>query len=276
MTITTPPQTRRDLVLEALDLGLHVVADKPFAPDAAGGRELAAVADRAGRLLSVFHNRRWDADIVTLRALLEAGRLGALARFHARMDLDEFSTMEGGPTGGLLRDLGAHVVDQALWLFGPARRVYATLETVETPQGAVDSSFVVSITHTGGVVSTVSASKLNFLDERELLVYGERGTYRARSTDVQAQASRAGKRPIEDPDDWGREPESAWGTLFTAAGAERIPTEQGSYTDYYERFAHAVRDGGPVPVSPAEAIAVLEVLDAARVSAADGVAVELG
>lgn len=225
---------------------------------------------------SIFHNRRWDADIVTLRALLEAGRLGAVARFHSRMDLDEFSTMEGGPTGGLLRVLGAHVVDQALWLFGPARRVYATLETAETPQGAVDSSFVVSITHTGGVVSTVSASKLNFLDERELLVYGERGTYRARSTDVQAQASRAGKRPIEDPDDWGREPESAWGTLFTAAGAERIPTEQGSYTDYYERFAHAVRDGGPVPVSPAGAIAVLEVLDAARVSAADGVAVELG
>jgi predicted dehydrogenase len=276
VTITTPPDTRRALVLEALSLGLHVVADKPFAPDAAGAEELDAAARSAGLVLSVYHNRRWDSDIVTLRALLDSGRLGAVTRFHSRMDQGDGSTMEGGPSGGLLRDLGSHVVDQALWLFGPAQRVYATLEWVDTPQGRTDSAFVLSITHRSGVTSQLSASKLNYLDGRELRVYGALGSYLARGIDVQARDAISGLRPVDDREGWGHEPESAWGTLNTAAGSVPVPAEQGDYTDYYERFAAAVREGGPAPVSAAEAVRVLEVLDAARLSAERGAASELG
>jgi len=275
VTISTPPDTRRELVLEALSLGLHVVADKPFAPDAAGAEELDAAARRAGVVLGVYHNRRWDSDIVTLRALLDSGRLGAVTRFHSRMDQGDGSTMEGGPSGGLLRDLGSHVVDQALWLFGPAQRVYATLEWVDTAQGRTDSAFVVSLTHRSGVTSQLSASKLNYLDERELRVYGALGSYLARSVDVQARDAISRLRPVDDREGWGREPESAWGILNTAAGSIRVPAEQGDYTDYYERFAEAVRGGGPAPVSATEAVRVLEVLDAARLSAERCAAVEL-
>ena len=99
VTITTPPETRRELVLEALAAGVHVIADKPFAPTAEVGRELAAAAESAGVLLSVFHNRRWDADIRTLATVIEKGRLGELWRVHSRFDLDDPATLEAGPGG---------------------------------------------------------------------------------------------------------------------------------------------------------------------------------
>ncbi|MFV0460001.1 MAG: Gfo/Idh/MocA family protein [Actinomycetales bacterium] len=276
VTVSTPPATRRALVLEALDSGLHVVADKPFAPDAVAAQHLSDAADRAGRILGVYHNRRLDSDFVTVSRLIASGRLGRVTRFHSRMDQGDASTMEGGPTGGLLRDLGSHLIDQGLHLFGPVERVHATLDEVDTPDGPTDGAFVVSIRHGCGTTSHLSASKLNYLDERELRIYGDAGSYLARSTDVQAQAVLAGRRPTDEPAEWGREPERAWGTLRTAAGAETIPAEQGNYAWYYERFAEAIRTGNTPPVPAHEGVAVLRVLDAIRESTATGQAVRLG
>jgi predicted dehydrogenase len=270
VTITTPPETREALVLEALGLGLHVVADKPFAPTAAAAARLDRSAQSAGLVLGVYHNRRWDSDIRTLRTVLDSGALGRVTRFHSRFDADDAGTLEGGPHGGLLRDLGSHLVDQAMWLFGPVEQVFARLEEVPTSAGATDASFVVVLVHSDGTTSEVSASKLNHLQERELRVYGTKGSYVSRSTDVQAANIFAGLRPVDDPASWGHEPESAWGTLRTADGARRVPAEQGSYVRYYELFAEAVRTGGPPPVTPAEVVDVLAVLDAARLGAATG------
>ena len=132
VTITTPPETRRALVLEAIAGGVAVIADKPFAPSADGGRELAEAALDAGVALSVFHNRRWDADIRTLAAVIGSGELGELWRVESRFDLDEPGGLNPGPYGGLLRDLGAHLVDQLLWLLGPARTVHAQLDWMGT------------------------------------------------------------------------------------------------------------------------------------------------
>ena len=154
VTITTPPETRRELVLEALAAGVHVMADKPFAPTADVGRELAAAADSAGVLLSVFHNRRWDADIRTLAAVVGSGRLGELWRVHSRFDLDDPATLEAGPGGGLLRDLGSHLVDQMLWLLGDVRSVNAHLDWLDLPTGAPTPSFCIEMEHTSGVRST--------------------------------------------------------------------------------------------------------------------------
>ncbi len=134
VTITTPPETRRALVLEAIGAGVHVIADKPFAPSAEVGRELAEAAEAAGVLLSVFHNRRWDADVRTLAAVIESGRLGELWRVHSRFDLDDPATLEAGPGGGLLRDIGSHVVDQMVWLLGDVRSVNAHLDWIELPE----------------------------------------------------------------------------------------------------------------------------------------------
>lgn len=270
VTITTPPETRRALVLEAIDAGVAVIADKPFAPDAKTGRELAAAARAKGVVLGVYHNRRFDADILTLQQVIEQQRVGALWRLHNRMDLDDPLTLEGGETGGLLRDMGSHLVDQAVWLLGPVKSVFAQTDIVQRPEGPTDASFVITLNHTSGVHSHISSSKLNHLASRELRIYGDKGSYISQGTDVQAQAIFAGKKPTDDLAGWGFEAEDRWGILRTAAGEERVPSAQGRYHAYYEAFVAAVRDGTPPPVTTEQAIRTLEVLDAALLSAREG------
>ncbi len=274
VTITTPPQTRRALVIEAIAAGLHVVADKPFAPDAENARDLERAAAVKGVVLAVFHNRRWDSDLQTLRKLIDEGRLGRIWRIHSRMDFNEVSTLEAGPTGGLLRDLGSHLVDQMIWLLGPVVSVDAQLDMVELPEGPTDASFTMTLRHEGGPHSHLSASKLNYLHSRELRAYGDKGSYVASGSDVQAQSIFAGRRPVDDRNGWGYEPQANWGTLRTASGEERVPAEQGRYHDFYELFAKAVHTGESPPVTAHEGVAAIAVLDAARTSAAERRSVE--
>ncbi|MBY6686149.1 Gfo/Idh/MocA family oxidoreductase [Rhodococcus sp. BP-149] len=274
VTITTPPATRRSLVMEAISHGLHVVADKPFAPDLDGAQELIAAAENAAVLLGVYQNRRFDADIRTLRSVLP--RVGRVWRAESHFDLDGADTLEAGPDGGLLRDMGAHVVDQMVWLFGPAERVYAHLDHVDRPEGRTDASFVIDISHRSGVFSTVSSSKVNHLDARRLRVFGSEGSYVSDGTDVQAQALFAGRRPADDTANWGYEAPERWGTLRTSAGVEAIPSLQGAYQDYYSTFAAAVKGEGTQPVPATEALDTIAILTAARESASSGRAITLG
>ena len=276
VTITTPPQTRRELVLEAIEAGVAIVADKPFAPDAQTGRELADAAKAKGVILSVFHNRRYDADILTVRKVLEQQRVGKLWRFHNRMDFNDPLTLDGGELGGLLRDLGSHLVDQTLWLLGPVKTVYAHLDIIDHPDGPTDASFVITLTHASGVHSHISSTKLNRLMNREFILYGEEGSYTSNGTDVQAQAIFAGQRPADDLAAWGYEQQDRWGILRTAEGEEAIPSEQGCYHAYYQAMAEAVRTGSEPPVTTEQAIRTLEVLDAALLSAKEGRLVTLG
>ncbi|WP_421906867.1 Gfo/Idh/MocA family protein [Mameliella sp.] len=275
VTITTPPQTRHDLVMEAIDAGLHVIADKPFAPNADGARRLDEAANARGVVLGVYQNRRYDSDIQTLAKLIADGRLGRVWRVHSRMDFDDPATLEHGPTGGLLRDLGSHLVDQMFWLLGPVVAVDAQLDHVDLPEGRTDASFTITLRHEGGPHSHISASKLNHFDQRELRAYGDAGSYVSHGTDVQAQAIFAGIRPVQAPDAWGYEPESHWGTLRTAVGAAHVPSEQGRYHDYYAAFARAVRDGTPPPVTAASGVRTLQILDAARQSAEENRSITL-
>ena len=275
VTITTPPETRRELVLEAIAAGVPVIADKPFAPTADDGRALVAAAADASVVLNVFHNRRWDSAIRTLAALLARGELGELWRVESRFDADDAGTLDGGPHGGLLRDIGSHLVDQALWLLGPARSVYAELEWVDLLEGRTDCGFTVSITHSSGVHCRVSSTKINHIDEHELRAYGSTGGYVARGTDVQAEAVFAGLRPADLGPDWGYDAQEHWGVLHTATGATPVPSERGAYQDYYTQFAAALRGHGSFPVPADEAVHTLEVLDAARQSAQEGQVVVL-
>jgi predicted dehydrogenase len=276
VTITTPPATRRELVLEAIAGGVHVVADKPFAPTADVGRELVAAAQAAGVGLNVYQNRRYDADIRTLAGVLARGEVGEVWRFEDRFDLDDPGTLEAGPHGGLLRDLGAHLADQALWLLGPVVAVYAELDWVDGIGGRTDAAFAMSLTHASGARSRLSASKLNRNAEKEYRLYGSAGSYIASGTDVQTAAILAGRRPAVEGDAWGYEDPSRWGLLRTAAGAARVPSERGAYQDYYTQFAAAARGEGPWPVPGEEGVRTLEVLDAARTSAIEGRVVRIG
>lgn len=275
VTITTPPHTRRELVLEAIAAGLHVVADKPFAPSAAVARELDEAAKQADVVLGVYHNRRFDADILTLKKVLETGQLGALWRVHSRMEFDDPDTLEAGPTGGLLRDLGSHLVDQMLWLIGPVKHVSAYIDMAQTAQGNTDAGFVINLMHANGVHSHLSASKLNRLTTREFRAYGKNGSYVSFGTDVQTQAIFAGKKPADDLQGWGYEAPDRWGVLKTRTREERVPSEQGRYHSYYEAFAKAVEEKGEPPVTAEQAAATLAVLDAARLSAIEGRTIQI-
>lgn len=269
VVISTPPETRRALALEAIARGVHVVADKPFAPSAEAGRELSDAADRAGVLLNVFHNRRLDADIVTARRILDEGSLGAVQRLDLRCDQDDPATLEAGPTGGLLRDLGSHVIDQALHLMGPAAFVSAQLDVRNLPAGPTDVAFTIAILHENGSHSHVSSSKINRLESRELRLLGEHGSYVSDYRDVQIDAIRAGRRPGDDRETWGYEQPDRWGVLAVGADSTTVPSAQGDYTRFYDALAEAIEDGGRGPVPAEQGIAVLRVLDAARVSASE-------
>lgn len=275
VTITTPPETRKDLVLEAMEGGLHVIADKPFAPNADGALLLHEAAQTFGVTLGVYHNRRWDSDIQTVAKLINDHRLGDIWRIHSCMEFDDPATLEAGPTGGLLRDLGSHLVDQMLWLLGPVMSVHCQLDHIDLPEGSTDAGFTITLVHVNGKHSHISASKLNRFNHRELRVFGSLGGYVSCGTDIQAQSIFAGQRPHMNLDTWGYEPESHWGSLSTPEGTQRVPAEQGNYHDYYRQFAESIRNGTEPPVTALDGFETLKVLDAARLSAETGTLVSI-
>jgi len=275
VAVTTPPATHKPLVLEAIAAGLHVICDKPFAPSLPDAQEMADAAKAKGVLLNVFHNRRWDPDLRTVQSVIETGRLGTVTRVHSRLDANDWATLETGPTGGLLRDHGSHFVDQMLHLLGPAASVDAQVDYVDTPEGPTDASYAIHLRHAGGAQSYIVGSKVNYMDEREIRAYGDKGTFKVNGTDVQARRAIAGEKPADDPEGWGIEPIDAWGTLFTEAGSETIPSVQSNTADLYTAFAKAAQDGGPGPVPVESALHTVQVLDAAREAARVGRTIDI-
>ncbi|MEU6894222.1 Gfo/Idh/MocA family oxidoreductase [Streptomyces sp. NPDC046557] len=287
VVIASPNKTHVPLARAALTAGVPVVVDKPPAATAAEAEELAALAERTDTFLSVFQNRRWDNDFLTLRRLLADGELGDVQRFESRFErwrpqLKGGWRESGAPEeiGGLLYDLGSHVVDQALVLFGPAVRVYAETDVRRAGAEADDDTFI-AITHAGGVRSHLYVSATTAQLGPRFRVLGSRAGYVKYGLDPQEAALREGLRPgAGDDKAWGVEPEHLWGRLgagespLTGGGAP-VPTAPGDYPAYYAAVAAALREGGPAPVTAREAAHCLAVLEAARRSSREGVTVSL-
>lgn len=275
-----PNRTHVPLASAALAAGLPVVVDKPVAGTAAEARRLAALAEEHGLLLTVFQNRRWDSDFLTLRALLERRELGEVRRFESRFErwrpqLKGGWRESGDPAeiGGLLYDLGSHLVDQALTLFGPARLVYAESD-VRRPGAAADDDDFLAITHVNGVRSHLWMSATTARLGPRFRVLGSTGGFVTHGLDPQEADLRAGRRPGRGAA-WGAEPESAWGTAGTDEAVRPVPSLPGDYPAFYAAVETALRDGTPPPVTALEAAAALEVIEAARRSARTGRTVEL-
>ena len=285
VVIASPNKTHVPLATAALKAGLPVVVDKPVAGTAAEARGLASLADERGLLLSVFQNRRWDNDFRTLRQLLADGGLGDVWRFESRFERwrprPKGGWRESGDPqeiGGLLYDLGSHVVDQALTLFGPAVSVYAESD-VRRPGAEADDDTFIAVTHAGGVRSHLYVSATTAQLGPRFRVLGSRAGYVKYGLDPQEAALREGRRPAA-PEPWGVESESMWGTVGSGespatGGGRPLPTLPGDYPAYYEAVAAALRGTGKNPVTAHEAAAALDVLEAARRSARDGVTVTL-
>jgi len=268
VVVASPNRTHVPLGLEALEAGLAVVVDKPLAATSADARRLVDEARRRGLLLSVFQNRRWDGDFLTLRRLLAEGALGTVHRFESRFERWRPAPKSGwrergdpAEAGGVLFDLGSHLIDQALVLFGPVEHVYAEIDR-RRPGVEVDDDAYVALTHASGVRSHLWTSLAAAEQSGRFRVLGSRAAYVKTGLDVQEAALRAGARPGSP--DWGIEPPEHWGRLGAGDAWEPVPTERGDYPAFYAGIAAALRDGTPPPVDPADAVAVLEIIEAAR------------
>ncbi|HEX8319510.1 Gfo/Idh/MocA family protein [Longimicrobium sp.] len=278
VVVASPNCTHVPLAWAALRAGLAVVIDKPMAATAAEGRAVADEARERGLLLSVYQNRRWDGDFLTVRKLIAEGALGNVFRFESRFERwrptpkgDWREDPDPAGAGGTLFDLGPHLVDQALVLFGPVTHVYAEVSAHREGVRVDDDAFV-ALTHASGVRSHLHVSATAAEHGTRMRVLGTRAAYVKRGLDVQEAALKAGQRPGPG---WGEEPEVDWGRLGAGDEWTAVRTERGDYGAFYAGIAAALRDGAPPPVDPMDSIAGLEIIEAARRSSDEGTVIQL-
>jgi len=276
VVIASPNATHAPLAMAALRAGRHVVVDKPFAIDLAQARDVADAARAHDRLLCVFHNRRWDADFLALKALVESGALGDIAEVHSHFDrfrptVPDRWRERRGPGAGLWLDLGPHLVDQALQLFGMPTAVQADLAIQRAGAEVDDYVHVVLryprlriVLHAGALVP---GAGLRFA------VHGTGGSWFKHGLDLQEAALRDGAMP--GIDGWGVD--GAPGRLLRADAdgtivevASPSPTPPGDYREFYAGVRNAIRGDAPPPVTLDEALDVMRVLQAGIDSAASG------
>jgi scyllo-inositol 2-dehydrogenase (NADP+) len=261
----TPPATHLDLAATAIAHGLHVVVDKPFVTTPDHGAELIARASDAGVKLTVFQNRRWDSDFLTLQQLVRERALGEVRSFESRFEWwrpegfgnwrDTATVSEGG---GILQDLGAHLIDQAIQLFGPVAESYGETANHGHPDGADTEAFV-SLLHESGVRSRLWMNGMAAQVGPRFHVLGSAAGYTKWGLDSQEPDLAAGMAP-SDPA-YGIDPQDSWGVLGTDGATERVPALQGAYPRFYTALAAALRGQGRLPVNPAEPLEVLRIIE---------------
>ena len=275
VVVAAPNGVHHELAAAALQAGRHVVVDKPFTLTTAAADELIALAESRDRLLSVFQSRRWDGDFLTVRRCLEAGLLGRVSSFVSRYDRFRPAPKGGWkeeavPGSGILWDLGPHLIDQALQLFGLPETVWADLHIQRPGVEAVD--WVHLVLGYGRLRVLLHAA----MEVREpgprFEVHGDRGSFVKWGLDLQEEAIRAGARPGEPG--WGSEPPDRYGTLTTeVAGLElrsRLASVPGAYQTFYAAMAAAVAGEGPVPVTAAEARDTVMIIEHCLTSSHEG------
>ena len=274
VVVATPNRAHVPQARAALAAGLPVVVDKPLAATAREGRELADEAARLGLMLTVFQNRRWDGDYLTLRRLLAEGALGRAIRLESRFDrwrprVAAGAWREGADprdAGGLLADLGQPPDRPGHAALRPAG---ARLRRARPAAGGrAGGRRRLRGAHARGGASAATCGRACWAppDAPRFRAVGLEGTYESYGLDGQEAALAAGVRP--GGPEWGRAPEESWGRLWDGEGSRAVPTEPGDYPAFYAGVARSLRDGAPPPVDPRDSVAVLEVIEAARQDAA--------
>jgi predicted dehydrogenase len=271
VVIASPNDSHATLAEAALAAGKHVVVDKPFTVTLAEARQVAAAAARAGLVLSIFQNRRWDSDFLTVRAELAEGRLGRLVQYESRIDRYRPVSQDRWrehliPGSGLWFDLGAHLVDQALLLFGLPHSV--TLHTASQRKAGTAPDWFLAVLTYPHLHAVLSAGVLVSGGSARFTLHGTEASLVKTGVDVQEAQLRAGIAPGDL--DWGIDLDAA--TLVQGATGERalLAAADGDYRRYYEGVRDAILGMAPNPVPPAQAIAVMAVIAGGEDSAAQG------
>jgi len=279
VVVATPNEAHFPVAKAALEAGRHVVVDKPFTLDAGQARELAALAHARGKLISVYQNRRFDSDFLTLKEVLAGGQLGRPVYFEShfdryRPDVRVRWREQKVPGAGLWVDLGAHLVDQALQLFGQPDTLQ--LDAAALRDGAVvEDYFHAVLRYERGPHAplrvVLHATTLAADPAPRYVLHGTRGSYVKHGVDPQEDVLRTGARP--GAQGWGVDAVDGLLILIGDAGQpqpRRLPTLPGDYVRYYGAIRDAIRDNGPNPVPPEQAVQLMEMLDLGRQSAAEG------
>jgi predicted dehydrogenase len=275
VVIATPNDTHAPLAADALRAGRHVVIDKPMALDLTQARALIALADASPGQLSVFHNRRWDSDYLAVKQAIDAGVTGEVMHFESHIDRYRPAVRDrwresAGPGAGIWYDLGPHLVDQALQLFGLPERVHAAL-AIQRAGGLSDDWAHVRLDY-GARQVIVHASMLVAGGARRFLVHGTRGSLVKVGADRQEAQLLAGLTP--GAPGWGEDADPL--NVIDAHGdARTLPVAAGDQRRYYAALRDAIAGAAPWPVAPIEALAVMAVIDAGFASQREGRAVAL-
>ncbi len=273
VVVSTPNRYHVPMALQAMKAGKNVIVEKPAAAASAEMEELIRVAKSENVLLSVYQNRRLDGDFLTVKKLIEAGRLGEVVDYECHFD--RFVTgqytkkwkQDGGRGVNVLYDLGIHLIDQAYALFGMPDEVYADMRKQREESPGIDN-FEVCLYY-GDKKAILSAGEVVAMPGPCFMVHGRKGSFIKYGQDVQEGRLLKGERPVSAAS-WGQDDESSFGTLYTVTDGgvsqERIATEVGNYGGYYDNIYQAMRHGAGLLVKPEEAVDVLRIVEAAQES----------
>lgn len=265
VVITTPNHLHAEQAKSALKSGAHVLVEKPFTLTSADAKKLVDYADEVSKKLCVYQNRRFDGDFLTLRKLLEQGTLGNVRRMESRFD--RFRPVprnrwreNKGPGSGICWDLGPHLIDQSLCLFGLPEAIDANIATMRQ-HGQSDDCFDISLYYPDLVVK-VGSSAFQAGPTLRFDVQGDKGSYRKFHLDPQEDQLRA-KISLASAQ-WGQTPNDQHGSLYLEEKTQRYPTQQGEYIHFYRQLANAILDGSELPADAGSVIPVIEVIEQAK------------
>lgn len=275
VVITSPNDSHYLLAKQALLAGKHVLVEKPFVLTEADGRELFELADIEQRQLFVFHNRRFDGDFLTLQQLLQSVELGSIRYFESHFDRfrpvprPRWREQQGEGTG-ILYDLGPHLIDQAIALFGAPEALTARCRALRQGSDTVDYFHL--MLHYGDKEVVLHSSPFSALPTTRFILQGDLGSYHKTGLDPQEDALRSGQKPKGL--NWGLEPEVMYGVLAKADGQRTYPTLAGNYQLFYQQLVAALQDGKASPVSSTQALQGIRLIELALQSQQLGRTVE--
>jgi predicted dehydrogenase len=266
--IATPNDSHFELARKCLLAGRDVVVDKPFTPTLRESEELVRLAAELGRLITVYQDRRWDGDFGTVKKIAQSGRLGTIAEYESRYDrfrlepkANAWREKADQPAAGVLFDLGPHVIDQALVLFGEPKAITASAFCQrETSQ--VDDAFDVCLEYPR-LRAMVRARIIAFAPGPHFLIHGTKGTFVKYGMDPQEERLRGESVPqgTDWGADWGLEAESLWGTLsLVGEPSVKVKTERGDYRGFYANVRDAIEKKAPLDVTPEQALRTMRAI----------------
>lgn len=266
IVLATPPAQHHEQALQASQRGIHLVVDKPFAPNAQAAEAMISAARQARTLLTVFHNRRWDGDFLTLKRLVQEGAFGVVRSFESRFEWwrpegfgnwrDEVTIAQGG---GLLLDLGSHLIDQAMQLFGPVEEACAELTRHSGTLSDSDDDCFVSLLHQNGVRSRLWMNGQAALNAPRFHLLGSKRAFTHWGLDIQEAQLAAGMSPADRQ--YGVTPPESYARAGITGESDAVPLQRGNYPAFYQLLANALLHGGPPPVEAEEGLAVLKLID---------------